>query len=88
MAMDAVRAPPGPAAHAYRLGLIAASLVGFLGVGLLYWFGLVTALFAGYTLLFLFPVYLVFVAVLLGRWLRYDRDGTALRPIVRDEGSE
>jgi hypothetical protein len=59
------------------------AVVGLAVVGLLYWLGSLGPVMAGYTLLVLFPVYLVFVAVLLSRWLGYDKDATALRPVTR-----
>ncbi|MDS0280698.1 hypothetical protein [Haloarcula onubensis] len=75
---------PGPdAAHAFRLGLRAGAVVGIAGIMALYYFGVIELLFAGYALLVLFPVYLVFVAVVLSVWLGYDKDATALRPVYR-----
>ncbi|MBX0297747.1 hypothetical protein [Haloarcula nitratireducens] len=83
--MKPVRISPGPAAaHAFRLGVGAGALVGLGGIGLLYWVGSLTPAFVAYALVYLFPVYLVFVAAALSVWLGYDKDETALRPVVRE----
>jgi len=75
---------PGPAAaHAFRLGLRAGAVIGISAIVALYYFGVIELLFAGYALLLLFPVYLVFVAAVLSVWLGYDKDATALRPVYK-----
>lgn len=75
---------PGPnAAQAFRLGLRAGAILGLAGIATLYWFGVIELLLAGYALLVLFPVYLVFVAAGLSVWLGYDKDATALRPVYK-----
>lgn len=77
--MEILPTSPGPAAaHAFRLGLRAGAIVGFSAIVALYYFGVIELLFAGYALLVLFPVYLVFVAAVLSVWLGYDKDATAL----------
>lgn len=87
--MVAIRRRPGPAAaHAFRLGVVAGAVVGLAGIGLLYWAGSLAPIHAGYVLVCLFPVYLVLVAVVLSRWLGYDKDVTSLRPVYRYEESE
>lgn len=87
--MAAIRKSPGPAAdHAFRLGIAAAAIVGLVGIGLLYWSGSMDSFLTGYLVVSLYPVYLVFVAVVLSVWLGYDKDATALRPVYREEGSE
>jgi hypothetical protein len=58
-------------------------VVGLAAVGVLYWAGSIGLAMLGYALLVLFPVYLVLVAVVLSRWLGYDRDVTSLRPVYR-----
>lgn len=78
---------PGPvAAHAFRLGMIAAGVVGLVAIGLSYWLGQLTLPLAGYAVLVLFPVYLVLVASVLSVWLGYDKDVTSLRPVYREDG--
>lgn len=82
--MNIASKTPGPdAAHAYRLGLRAGAILGVTLIGTLYWFGVIELLLAGYALLLLFPVYLVFVAAALSVWLGYDKDATALRPVYK-----
>ncbi|WP_254274558.1 hypothetical protein [Haloarcula marina] len=84
--MEPTLTSPGPdAAHAFSLGLKAGAIVGLVTIGALYWFGIIELLFAGYALLCLFPVYLIFVAAGLSVWLGYDKDATALRPVYRQQ---
>ncbi|MBX0324438.1 hypothetical protein EGH21_15520 [Halomicroarcula sp. F13] len=84
--MNAIRTKPGPAAaYAFRLGIVAGAIVGLAAVALLYSFGTITPVVAGYTLLVLFPVYLVLVATALSKWLGYDKDVTSLRPVYRSK---
>ncbi|SDX92931.1 hypothetical protein [Halobellus clavatus] len=84
--MNSSRPAPGPdAARAFRLGMFAGALIGLTGIGLLYWSGALTLLLFAYTIVLLFPVYLVFVAVGLSLWLGYNKDATALRPVYRTE---
>ena len=76
---------PGPAAAAaFRSGMLAGGILGLVGLGLLYWTGAVTPIVVGYGLVALYPVYLVVVAVVLSRWLGYDKDATDLRPVSRE----
>lgn len=85
--MDSFRFKPGQAAaQAFRLGMYVGGIAGLAVVGLLYWAGSIDLVLAGYALLLLFPVYLVFVAVVLSRWLGYDQDVTSLRPVRRPDG--
>ena len=58
------------------------------GLGLLYWVGALTPVAAGYSLVMLFPVYLVLVAAVLSRWLDYQQDVTSLRPVSRNRSSK
>jgi len=82
--MGATSASPGPAAaYAFRLGIVAAAIVGLAGIGLLYWSGSIAPVVVGYVLVALFPVYLLFAAAVLSRWLGYDKDVTALRPVYK-----
>ena len=84
--MTTIRTSPGPAAaYAFRLGILARAIVGLVAIGVLYWVGAVGPFVAGFTLVMLFPVYLVLAAVVLSRWLGYDKDYTALRPVYRTE---
>jgi hypothetical protein len=84
--VDTLRLEPGPAAaQAFRLGVYVGAVVGLAVLGLLYWTGSIGLAMTGYALFVLFPIYLVFVAVLLSRWLGYDRDVTSLRPVYRTE---
>jgi hypothetical protein len=57
------------------------AFVGLAVIGLLYWAGSLGVVMAGYALLLLFPVYLVFVAAVLSRWLGYQKGTESLRPV-------
>lgn len=72
------------------MGIVAASVAAFAAVGLLYWSGTLTLPLAGFTLLVLFPVYLVFAASVLSVWLGYSKDITDLRPVYypKNESNE
>ena len=84
--MDEIRLSPGPAAaYAFRLGTIAGAIVGMTAIGVFYFVGLLSAVVAGYVVLFLFPIYLVLVAVLLSIWLGYDPGLTSLRPVYQSK---
>jgi hypothetical protein len=83
--MDAVRIRPGPAAAAaFRLGMVAAAVVGLAAIAALYWLGRLSLPVVGYALVFLFPVYLVVAASALSVWLGYAKDASALRPVKRE----
>ncbi|WP_280535856.1 hypothetical protein [Halopenitus sp. POP-27] len=85
--MERVKTTPGPdAAHAFRLGLIAAALLGVVAMAGLYAAGEASLLLVGFLLVACFPVYLVFVASALSVWLGYDKDVTDLRPVHRERG--
>lgn len=76
---------PGPlAAQAFRLGIGASIVIGLAAIGGLYLTGTINLVLAAYSLVFLFPVYLVLVAVILSVWLGYDKDATNLRPVHRE----
>lgn len=82
--MTTVNRAPGPAARsAFRLGMIAAIVVGLAVLGALYLHGVLTVTTALYVLVALFPVYLVIAASVLSVWLGYDKDATDLRPVYR-----
>ncbi|MFB6093088.1 MAG: hypothetical protein ABEK02_08770 [Haloquadratum sp.] len=84
--MNSVRHTPGPDAdRAFRLGIAVGAIIGLGVVGLLYWHGTLPLFAAGYAVAFLFPIYLVLVAIALSVWLGYDKDATALRPVHRTE---
>jgi choline-glycine betaine transporter len=75
---------PGPAAQsAFRLGMVAAIVLGLAALSALFSNGTLTATTALYVLFALFPVYLVLVAAALSVWLGYDKDVTDLRPVYR-----
>ncbi|GCF15309.1 hypothetical protein Harman_32440 [Haloarcula mannanilytica] len=86
--MDTIHLSPGPdAAQAYRLGIITSAVAGLTGIVTLYWLGVLAPIFAGYALVLLFPVYMVFAATALSVWLGYNKDATSLRPVYREKGS-
>jgi hypothetical protein len=82
--------PGAGARSAFRTGIVAASVAAFAAMGLLYWSGALTLPLAVFSLLVLFPVYLVFVASALSVWLGYSKDVTDLRPVYhpKNEGNE
>jgi hypothetical protein len=87
--MTTVRVSPGPsAAHAFRLGMIVGGLLGLTVIGVLYWIGVLQVLSLGYTLVLLFPIYLVIVACLLSVWLGYDKGPASLRRVTRNKKLE
>ena len=80
---------PGPGARsAFRFGIWAAVVAGLGVIGLLCWAAALPPLLAGFTLLLVFPIYLVFAASALGVWLGYGKDATDLRPVYREEREE
>lgn len=82
--MDNHRLRPGPdAARAFRFGMIAGGAVGVVCLAALYWTGALSLLALGYVAVALFPVYLIVVAILLSRWLGYDKDATSLRRVYK-----
>ncbi|WP_049899695.1 hypothetical protein [Halococcus agarilyticus] len=84
--MVAPKHSPGPAAeHAFRTGIIAAALVGLAAIGISYWTGTIALLLAGYSLVLLFPLYLVAAAMVLSVWLGYNTDASDLRPVYRND---
>jgi uncharacterized membrane protein YdbT with pleckstrin-like domain len=80
---------PGQSAEeTFRTGIRAALVAAVTVAGLLYWFGTISLLTAGFALLVLLPAYLIFVASLLSKWLGFDKDAMDLRPVVRTETPE
>jgi hypothetical protein len=63
--------------------MLTAIVVGLATLGALYLQDVLTTATALYSLLALFPVYLVLVASALSVWLGYDKDVTDLRPVYR-----
>jgi len=86
--MDTIHLSPGPAAaQAFRLGIVASAVSGLVVIAALYWIDAISPLFAGYALVLLFPVYLVFAATALSVWLGYNKDAASLRPVYRQKDS-
>ena len=84
--MGTLKRSPGPAAErAFRTGIVAAALIGLAAIGALYWTGTIALVLAGYSLVLLFPLYLVAAAAVLSVWLGYDTDATDLRPVYRND---
>lgn len=82
--MASVKRNPGPlAGKAFKLGMVAATVVGLASLAWLHWVDLLTLYHVGFTLVFLFPVYLILAACLLSVWLGYDKDASDLRPVYR-----
>ncbi|PSQ08520.1 hypothetical protein BRC93_15250 [Halobacteriales archaeon QS_5_70_15] len=80
---------PGPTAdRAFRTGVLAAAVVALAVVGFLYWIGEFTPLLVGFTLIVLFPVYMLLAASVLSKWLGYDRDVSDLRRVRREVGED
>ena len=79
-------ATPGPVAdHTFDRGFKVATLGGVVVIGALYWFGVLTLTVTHvlFTLL-LFPIYLVFVSLVLGVWLGYETGPTDLKPTTEE----
>lgn len=82
--MPTLKHTPGPAARsAFRLGVLTAIVVGLAALGALYLQDVLTVMTALYSLIALFPVYLILVAAALSVWLGYSKDATDLRPVYR-----
>lgn len=87
--MGTSRKSPGPAArHAFRIGVRVAAIGGLAVIGALYWLDVLTLLLVGFTLVVIFPVYMLVVASVLSKWLGFDKDMSDLRPVSRDESAE
>ena len=78
---------PGPIAErTFERGFKIAILGGLAGVGLLYWTGILSATNGVHisVTLVLFPVYLVFVAMVLGVWLGFATDERDLQRVTEE----
>lgn len=75
---------PGQAAHqAFDTGLRCAIVVGLAGIGLLYWADVLTLFGVGFTLVVLFPTYLLVAAAVLSKWLGLDKGAEDLERVTR-----
>jgi hypothetical protein len=84
--MSELKFSPGPGAKsAFRFGMWAAAIGGLSAIGLLYWTAVFTPVLAGFTLVLVFPIYLVFAASALSVWLGYGKDVTDLRPVYQEK---
>jgi len=84
--MGSLTNTPGPVARsAFKIGMLAAALLGLGGAAGLYWIGLVDLVLLGYTLALVFPLYLVLAASVINVWLGYGKDATDLRPVYRSK---
>lgn len=85
--MNTARKEPGPNAQAaFRIGMVAAAVSMLAALGYLYAVGYLTGVKFGYTVVLLFPVYLVFAATVLSVWLGFGKDASDLRPVYRRRG--
>ncbi|PSP28124.1 hypothetical protein BRC65_02960 [Halobacteriales archaeon QH_2_65_14] len=78
---------PGQIAdHTFDTGFRIAAVVGVFGSLILFGHGVLSVTNPTHvvTLVLLFPVYLLFVAVALGVWLGYETDETDLERVKRD----
>jgi len=87
---DTSRSPGPIAERAFESGFKAAILAGLVGIGCLYWTGVLSTASSLHTTLtvVLFPVYLVFAATALGVWLGFDTDGSDLHRVTREVDGE
>jgi hypothetical protein len=77
---------PGQAANdAFGTGMKAAALLAVCGVGILYWAGVIESASAVVALILWLPVYFVFAAVALSKWLGLDPGIADLRPVSPEE---
>lgn len=85
--MTARGTSPGPLAErAFEFGMKAAAIGGLVFLLLLHYAGALSLVDSSHLLkiLLLFPVYLVFVSILLSLWLGFDPDERDLRPVDED----
>lgn len=86
--VQSVRLTPGPDAdRAFRLGIVAASVLWVTGLTALYVSGLLSLAVAAYGLVGLLPVYLLVVAAALSVWLGFSKDATALKRVHEPQDS-
>jgi hypothetical protein len=82
--MGSLRNTPGPVARsAFKLGMLAAALLGLAAIGALYAAGVADPVLLGYTVVLVFPLYMVLAASAINVWLGYGKDATDLRPVYR-----
>lgn len=82
-------ATPGPIAdRAFDAGFKAAAVGGVVGLTGGYLLGILSLYGALFVLLFLYPTYLVFVSLLLARWLGYDTDRSNLETVTVEVDTE
>lgn len=87
--MSRCRATPGPIAdRTFDAGFKAAAAGGVAALTCGYLAGLLTLSGALFALVFLYPTYLVFVAILLARWLGYDTDRSNLTSVTVETDAE
>lgn len=82
---------PGPIAdQTFNQGFRFAVLAGLAGIALLYWSGKLSMsnVMQVTSTLLLFPIYLLFVSVVLGVWLGYETDETDLERVIEDSDGE
>lgn len=82
---------PGPIAdQTFDRGFRFAALAGLAGIVLLYWSGelSVSNVMQVTSTLLLFPVYLLFMSVILGMWLGYETDETDLERVIEDSNEK
>ncbi len=86
--MGSLSNTPGPVARsAFKIGMLAAAILGLALVGALYVAGLVGLILAGYLVVLVFPLYMVLAASVINVWLGYGKDAADLRPVYRQKGS-
>lgn len=84
--MVKIKKPPGPIAdQTFRMGSFVAAVVGLVAVGFLYWAELLSFHQSAFALLAVYPIYLVFAAGAVGRWVGYGAD---MRNLKRAEPEE
>lgn len=82
---------PGPIAdQTFDRGFRFAALAGLAGIAVLYWSGKlsVSNVMQVTSTLLLFPVYLLFISIVLGMWLGYETDETDLERVIEDPDVE
>jgi fatty acid desaturase len=86
--VQSLRTAPGPDAdRAFRLGIVAASVLWVAGLTALYVSGLLSLPVAAYGLVVLLPIYLLVVAAALSVWLGFSKDATALERVHETQDS-
>lgn len=79
---------PGEVAQtAFRTGMLAAAILGGLGIGGLYWAGTSLTMVV-YLAVLLYPLYLVLAAAAINAWLGYGSDAIPLERVTVSPGSD